>query len=219
MGITTNVRWQTWKLEEYGDRRKESKNEGDGTLAALEDRVKPFILLFSMIQGILQRLLLNGWARRLGSGSSWEQTVTALLVTGSMPAPCWTPAEGEHNVEQICNVPWIVYFHNTWKNCAALPQGIHSSFITQYWFVRPAYDLHFCLTLFLLSWYFPFIIIKRFFPSNSDCMCYTKMRELTDMELNHVSLCPWYNLSTASTLSTVYSHSNAWWVYWCDTNY
>lgn len=163
MGITTNVRWQTWKLEEYGDRRKESKNEGDGTLAALEDRVKPFILLFSMIQGILQRLLLNGWARRLGSGSSWEQTVTALLVTGSMPAPCWTPAEVEHNVEQICNVPWIVYFHNTWKNCAALPQGIHSSFITQYWFVRPAYDLHFCLTLFLLSWYFPFIIIKLFF--------------------------------------------------------
>lgn len=39
---------------------KSPKNEGDGTLAALEDRVKPFILLFSMIQGILQRLLLNG---------------------------------------------------------------------------------------------------------------------------------------------------------------
>lgn len=49
------------------------------------------------------------------------------------------------------------------KNCAVLPQGIHSNFNTWYWFVRPAYDLYFCLTLFLFSWYFPFIVINLFF--------------------------------------------------------
>lgn len=205
MEIAANVRWQTWKLGEYGDRRKESKNAGDATWAALEDRVKLFPSLPSTIQAIVQRLLLNGWTRRFGSGSSWEQMATALLATGSVPAPCWTPAEGEHVLEQIYNVPSIVYFHNTWKT-AALPQGIHSNFNTWYWFVRPAYDLRFCLTFFLFSWYFPFIVIKLFFSSNSDCMCYTKMRELTDMELNYVSLCPWYNLSTASTVSMVYWH-------------
>lgn len=116
-----------------------------------------------MIQGVLQCLLLNGWTHRLGPGSSWEQTGAALLATGSVPAPCWTPAGGEHSLEQIYNVPSIVYFHNTWENCAALPQGIHSNFNTWYWFVRPAYDLHSCLTLFLFSWYFPFIVIKLFF--------------------------------------------------------
>lgn len=46
------------------------------------------------------------------------------------------------------------------KNCAALPQGIHSNFNTWYWFRRPLYDLLFCLTLFLYSRYFPFIVIK-----------------------------------------------------------
>lgn len=115
-------------------------------------------------------------------------------------------ARWENVLEHIYNVPSIVYFHNTWKNCAALPQGIHSNFNTWYWFVRPVYDLCFCLTLFLFSWYFPFIVIKLFFLSNNDCIRYTKIGELTDMKLNHVSLCPWYNLSTASTVSMVYSH-------------
>lgn len=35
------------------------------------------------------------------------------------------------------------------------------------------YDSLFCLTLFLYTQYFPFIVIKLFL-SNSDCMCYKK---------------------------------------------
>lgn len=139
------------------------ENAGDATRAALEYWVKPFPSLPSTIQAIVQRLLLNGWTCRLGSGSSWEQTATALLATGSVPAPCWTPAESEHVLEQIYHVPSIVYFHNTWKSSAALPQGIHSNFNTWYWFIRPVYNLHFCLTLFLFSCYFPFIVIIFFF--------------------------------------------------------
>lgn len=77
---------------------------------------------------------------------------------------CWHQVQCQHHAECQLKVStfWnkftmylqlsiFITLEKTVLPMLPMPQGIHSNFNTWYWFVRPAHDLCFCLTLFLFS--------------------------------------------------------------------